>query len=181
VLVRRFPIEWVVGGGMMLCTVGFALLVGLDVAPGVWTIVASTSIMFIGISIAVLLTTDLIISTAPQEQAGAASAISETGAELGLALGVAVLGSLGTAIYRSEVAVVIPAGVPADVSRPILDTLGAATSVASRLGEHAGPVLDAARAAFVDGVQVIAVISASITAALLVLVATMLRRARAGS
>ena len=65
--------------------------------------------MFFGISAAVILTTDLIISTAPPEQAGAASAISETGAELGLALGVAVLGSLATAIYRSEVAAVIPA------------------------------------------------------------------------
>lgn len=178
VLVRRFPIAVVVSGGMICCIAGFALLLGLDHFPGAWTIVASTSIMFFGISAAVILTTDLIISTAPPEQAGAASAISETGAELGLALGVAVLGSLATAIYRSEVAAVIPAATPDDARSTILDTLAGAIQIAESLGPGRASLLEAARGAFVDGIQAIAAISAVITAVLLVLVAAMLRRKR---
>ena len=54
-----------------------------------------------------------IVGAAPPERAGSASAISETGAELGGALGVAVLGSIGTAIYRGGVADAVPGDVPA--------------------------------------------------------------------
>lgn len=177
-LVRRFPIAVVVSGGMIFCIAGFAFLIALDLFPGVWNIVASTSIMFIGISAAVILTTDLIISTAPPEQAGAASAISETGAELGLALGVAVLGSLATAVYRSEVAGVIPAAASEEARRAILDTLAGAVQMAGSLGPDAAPLLEVARGAFVDGMQLIAAISAVISVVLLVLVAAMLRRKR---
>ena len=48
------------------------------------------------------MSTDLIIGAAPAERAGAAAAISETGSEMGGALGIAVLGSIGTAIYRGS-------------------------------------------------------------------------------
>ena len=47
----------------------------------------------------------------PPERAGVASGISETGAELGGALGIAVLGSIGVAVYRSEIADALPDGV----------------------------------------------------------------------
>ena len=47
---------------------------------------------------------EMIISAAPPERAGAASAISETSSEFGGALGIAVFGSLGTAIYRPTLA-----------------------------------------------------------------------------
>ena len=44
------------------------------------------------------------MGSAPPEQAGAATGISETSGELGGAVGIAILGSLGTAVYRSRVA-----------------------------------------------------------------------------
>ncbi len=43
----------------------------------------------------------MIVTSAPAERAGAASAISETGTELGGAVGIAIIGSIGTAVYRS--------------------------------------------------------------------------------
>lgn len=176
VLVRHFPRSRVVGAGLFCCFIGFLILGALDVVPGIWTIVLSSSIMLIGIACAVTLMTDMIIATAPPEQAGAASAISETGAELGLALGVAVLGSIGTAIYRREVAAVMPANVRDDVRRALLDTLAGAEKFAAHLGSEAGPILDAARAAFVDGLQAIGLIGAAITLTLTVLVLKMLPR-----
>jgi MFS transporter, DHA2 family, multidrug resistance protein len=53
----------------------------------------------IGLAPVFTLTNDLIMATAPPERAGAASGISETASELGGALGIALLGSLATAVY----------------------------------------------------------------------------------
>jgi DHA2 family multidrug resistance protein-like MFS transporter len=58
--------------------------------------------MAVGAAQVITLGTDLVVGAAPAERAGAASAISETGLELGGALGIALLGSIGTAVYRSE-------------------------------------------------------------------------------
>ena len=74
------------------------------------------------------LTTELIVGSAPPERAGAASGISETGAELGGALGISILGSIGVAIYRGDVADALPAGVPAEAADVARDTLGGAVA-----------------------------------------------------
>ena len=89
------------------------------------------------------LATDLIVGSAPPERAGAASAISETGAELGGALGIAILGSIGTAVYRGAMADAVPAGVPPEAAEAARDTLGGAVAVAEQLPDQLGA--DAAR------------------------------------
>lgn len=123
------------------------------------------------------LTTDLIVSSAPPEKAGAASGISETGAELGGALGLAILGSLGTAIYRSSLAGGLPAEVPTDAARAAMDTLGGATAAASRLPAEVGETLLAsAQAAFTNGLQVTAAVSAVIAMVVAVPAYRFLRR-----
>lgn len=102
-----------------------------------------------GLALSETLTNDLIISAAPAARAGAASAISETGYELGGALGTAIMGSVATAVYRAG----LPVGTP-DEAR---ETLGGATAAAGRLpADRAGPLLDAARGAFVQGMHVTA-------------------------
>ena len=62
------------------------------------------------------------------EKAGAASAISETGGDLGIALGVATLGSLGTAIYHGQTGlhVLVPMGpgVNYDTAKLLVELLG---------------------------------------------------------
>jgi MFS transporter, DHA2 family, multidrug resistance protein len=68
----------------------------------------------------------MVIGAAPPARAGAASAISETGSELGGALSIAILGTLGTAVYRSQVDDRIPAGVPPEQADATRETLGAA-------------------------------------------------------
>jgi DHA2 family multidrug resistance protein-like MFS transporter len=107
------------------------------------------------------LATDMLIGTAPPERAGAASGISETTAELGGALGIAVLGSVGAAIYRSQIAGEIPPSVPAGSALIARDTLGGAIEVAAQLPEPVRTaLLDAAHRAFTDGFQTAAVVSA---------------------
>jgi len=124
----------------------------------------------------------LIVGSAPPEKAGAASGISETGAELGGAMGIAILGSIGTALYRSEVASALPAGIPAGLAAAALDTLGGAVNVAGQLPGPVGQaLLDLARGAFVQGLNLAAGISAAVAIGAAVMAAVLLRHAAAGS
>jgi DHA2 family multidrug resistance protein-like MFS transporter len=101
------------------------------------------------------------VGSAPPEQAGAATGISETSGELGGALGIAILGSLGVAVYRSRLADSLPTDVPAEVADAALDTLGGALEVAQSLPDAvAAALVDLAQTAFVDAIHVVAAVSA---------------------
>lgn len=116
------------------------------------------------------------MGSAPPERAGAASGVSETGAELGGALGISILGSVGVAIYRGEIAASLPAGIPSDVAAIAKDTLGAAVVAAAGLPAQDGAALiRIATDAFVHGMQVAAVIGAIGAAAVAILSVVTLR------
>ena len=128
------------------------------------------------------LTNDLIIGSAPPERAGAAAGISETGAEFGGTLGIAIFGSIGIAIYRSAMAGGVPDGVPPEAAAAARDTLGGAVEVAGQLPGRLGPeLIDAAREAFVQGLHVAATISVVGAIGLAIFVAVLLRRVRGSS
>jgi DHA2 family multidrug resistance protein-like MFS transporter len=125
------------------------------------------------------LTNDLIIGSAPPERAGAAAGISETSAEFGGALGIAIFGSIGLAIYRAGIGEGIPPGVSPQAAAIARDTLGGAIEVAGRLPDQVGlAMVDAAREAFVRGLHVAAAVSVVGTIALAIFVALMLRHVR---
>jgi DHA2 family multidrug resistance protein-like MFS transporter len=128
------------------------------------------------------LTNDLIIGSAPPERAGAAAGISETAAEFGGALGIAIFGSIGVAIYRGAIASALPDRIPAEAAEIARDTLGGAIEVAGELPGQLGPALiEAAREAFTQGLHIGAAISAIGSIGLAILVLTMLRRVRTPS
>jgi DHA2 family multidrug resistance protein-like MFS transporter len=109
------------------------------------------------------LASDLIVSTAPAERAGAAAGISEMGAELGGALGIALLGSFVTFIYRGAVAGAPAGDLPPDALAAARDTLGGARSAAEALPERLGAALvTLSRSAFVDAFQTTALACAAI-------------------
>jgi DHA2 family multidrug resistance protein-like MFS transporter len=175
-LARRYPAAFVVAGGLAIAGLGAALLVQVDGSTGLAVLVTATVVIAAGTAQAVTLATDLIVGAAPPERAGAASAMSETATELGGALGVAILGSIGTAVYRSELADAVPSGVSQPAADAARDTLGAAVAAADRLPAS---VLDAAHHAFAHGLQVAAVVGALAMLATAVLAAILLREPRA--
>jgi DHA2 family multidrug resistance protein-like MFS transporter len=178
VLVRVFRPPSVIAGALALAAVGLGVLVLVDGASGLAVIVVGSVLVALGVAPVVTLGTDVIVGSVPPERAGTASGLSETGAELGGALGIAILGSIGTAVYRNRVGEAVPAAVPADDADAARDTLGGAVAAADELREpFAGELLDAAREAFTLGLQITAVAGAALAVCLAVLAGILLRRA----
>jgi DHA2 family multidrug resistance protein-like MFS transporter len=169
-------------GGLALSAVGFGMLAQVNTASGLAILVAGSVVLALGVAPVGTLATDIIVGSAPPERAGAASGISETSAELGGALGIAVLGSIGTAVYRSQVADAFPDGVPSEAAEATRDTLGGAVAAADQLPDRVGAgLLDTAREAFTQGLQVTAITSAAIVLGMAILAAVLLRNVRTGS
>jgi DHA2 family multidrug resistance protein-like MFS transporter len=173
---------WVIGGGLALAAIGLGLLTQVGVSAGLAPLVTGSVIISLGLAPVFGLTTELIVGAAPPEQAGAASGISEAGAELGGALGIAAMGSIGVAIYHSQLTDQLPPGLPAEVVTAARDTLGSAVAVAAQLPTQLGSaVVQAARDAFVAGLQLSSVIAAVVAVGVAIMALVTLRDRPAAS
>lgn len=137
----------VVSACCLLALCGFLIMTQVPVhRHGLLVALIGAVVSTMGLAGAMTLLTDLILGAAPAERAGAASAVAETGQELGGAIGVAVLGSIGAAVYRHDVG----AGVP----RAAHETLGGAIEAARALpGRSGDALLEGARVAFTHGLH----------------------------
>jgi MFS transporter, DHA2 family, multidrug resistance protein len=162
--------------GIAVAIAGVALLTQATTADGPGLVVGGVVMLSLGIAPLFTLAADLAISSAPPERAGAASGISETSSELGGALGLAILGTVGTAVYRGRAGDAFGAEVPPDAAVTASDTLGGAVEVAGRLPQlSAAELLEPAREAFTQGLQVAATMSGILVLAAAVMVARLLR------
>jgi DHA2 family multidrug resistance protein-like MFS transporter len=146
--------------------------------------VTGSVVFSLGLAPVFTLATDLIVGAAPPERAGAASAVSETSSEFGGALGIAVLGSVGAAVYRGQITDAIPAGaaIPPEAAATARDTLGGALAVAAHLpGRFGAELVVAGRAAFIHGLQLTFATSTAVAIGIAVLVVALLRQVGAGS
>jgi DHA2 family multidrug resistance protein-like MFS transporter len=174
-LVKRFTVAQVIAGSLLVAASGLAMFAQLGPeSPLLWLIAASV-LLALGSATAVTLVTDLIVSHAPPERAGAASALSETCGELGGALGIAVLGTLSSAVYRLRMTEL------SDLPRASVESLSRALATAESL-PHARAVLltSQARVAFMEGVRFAMLIATLVTAVSAVLVYVRLGRPRLG-
>ncbi|WP_216588965.1 MFS transporter [Streptomyces brasiliscabiei] len=169
---RRFSVRSVVAGGLAAIGLALALLTVVDRSTGYPLIGAALLIVGIGAGFSFTVTADVILSSVPKEQAGAASAVSETAYELGAALGIAVLGSIVTGVYRDFTA---PAGTPEGA----YESLGGAVDAAGGMpSDTAQALLSSARESFVDGLTIAAGAGAAVLFATSVAAWFMLRGQR---
>jgi DHA2 family multidrug resistance protein-like MFS transporter len=160
-IVQRIKPALLISGGLAFGSLGLILLTQVPTTDGLVPLVIASVIISLGLAPVFGLTTELIVGSAPPERSGAASGISETGAELGGALGLALLGSIGVSIYRSALDPSLLADLPPDAATAARDTLGGAVGVADILpASSAEALLAVARTAFVDGMHVAAAIAA---------------------
>jgi DHA2 family multidrug resistance protein-like MFS transporter len=164
------------GAGLLLAALGLGILTQVGGDDGLAVVVAASLIISLGLAPVFGLTTEFIVGSAPTERAGAASGISETGAELGGALGIAILGSIGVALYRREIGASLPADIPQAAADAAMDTLGGAVAAAATLPAAQGAALvEVARAAFVQGMVTAALICAVVAVAVAILALISLR------
>ncbi|MFI8997898.1 MFS transporter [Streptomyces sp. NPDC053542] len=152
---RRLSVRTVVSGGLVLVGLGLGACAWVSADTATPVLCAILFIVGVGAGFSFTVTADVILSSVPKEQAGAASAVSETAYELGSALGIALLGSVVTGVYRNFTA---PEGVPAGAVTEARESLGGAVETAGDLPHRAGEaLLHAAQRAFTDGMEAAAV------------------------
>ena len=178
-IVQRVTPAYLIGGGLAVGALGLGMLTQVGVTGGLPLMILASIVVSIGLAPVFGLTTEIIVGSSPPERAGAASGISETGAELGGALGIAILGSVGVAIYRGEVGRGLSAAIPADSLAAARDTLGSAVAAAGELpAELAATLLDSAFRAFVTGMQLSSGFAAVVSIGMAVMTIVALRSHR---
>ncbi|RHX83901.1 MFS transporter [Leptospira stimsonii] len=162
-LVKKIRPVLIVAGGLILTVIGMSLYALVDEQNGLVYIVFGSVILSLGICSVVIIGTDLIVGSAPPEKAGAAASISETGTEFGGVLGIAVLGSIGTAVYKNQMKGIKLDGLTPELADAAHGTLGAAVAVAKELPEQLGySLLIPAKQAFTDSFQLVSILCAGI-------------------
>jgi DHA2 family multidrug resistance protein-like MFS transporter len=175
-LARRMRPAYVIASGFAVAALGFVVLMQIGVFGGATVVVTAYVILSLGLAPVFTMAADLVVGAAPPAHAGAASGISETSAELGGALGIAVLGSLVTAIYRSRMASSVLTGVPSTAAESARDSLGGAVTIASGLPGQIGSVLlETARAAFTQAVVLTSAVSVALAVIAAIMVGVVLR------
>jgi len=167
-LAQRIKPSYLIGGGLSLAAFGFLLvaLAGTS-GGGLALVIIGLICQSLGAGPMFALGTGIVLGMAPPERAGSAASLQETANQFGGAIGLAMMGTLGTAIYRSQIADAMPAGIPPDQAAMANENLANAIDVAAELpGVLAAQLLDAAREAFTNGLNVAGIVGTVIVAAL---------------
>ena len=151
-------------GSVLLAATGNFGLLWLTTDSSLWIYLVATAISGVGYGVLFSLVSDVVVGSVPVERSGAASGISETSFELGTALGLALLGSLATLVFRSN-----------SGSWGFGDTFGETLHSATNMGAAGNGLADAARAAYVDGLHAASLASVIALVVLAVVLAVVMR------
>ena len=143
----------VISGGLALGGTGLGVLATLGTDSSYWHMLAGFVLTGAGMALSAAPATHAIVASLPQDKQGVASAVNDLSRELGGVLGVAILGSVLNAGYRSELADA-GLGLPGETLARAQESLASALGVAGRLGGAEGTRLaDATREAYVGGLS----------------------------
>jgi EmrB/QacA subfamily drug resistance transporter len=163
-IAERFGYRRTVATGMALLTVGLATVaLQADPGGGYLSVLPGLLVLALGIGLAMSPSTAAITSSLPEEKQGVASSLNDTVRELGGAVGIALVGSVLNATYRSNVASAT-AKLPPEAAEAVERGIGPAIAVASQAGAQGEPLLAAARQAYVDGMVPALLLAAGLTA-----------------
>jgi EmrB/QacA subfamily drug resistance transporter len=163
-LVERLGTKRVVVGGMLLFTAGLVLASTITISTGYTRLGVAMLLLGAGLGLSSAPATESIMGSLPRNRAGVGSAVNDTAREVGGALGVAVVGSIVSSIYRSHLSGRLPSDMPATAASAAHDSLGAALQVSTGVGPLGAQVADAARSAFVDAMSRASIVTAGIAA-----------------
>ena len=133
-------------------------------------------VMAIGMGLTMAPATESVMGSLPRAKAGVGSAVNDTTRQVGGALGVAVIGSLVSSVYSTQLAKGLAGfGLPTAALDRASEGLGMALAVGQQVGGPAGQqIANVASTSFVDGLAaglrvgaVIAMVAAGIVVAFL--------------
>lgn len=158
--------------GLLVASVSFVVIGATTASASVGWFIGGYVALTVGIGMVTALANSLILSTAPQGRTGAAASVSETGVQLGGALGIAVFGLLSTVVYRNTMT-----AEAASVPTAAQESLAGAETTADALpaGEAEG-LLDLATSSFASAMGTVAFIIGGVTFAAAILTGVLLRR-----
>ncbi|HEY5424594.1 MAG TPA: MFS transporter [Ilumatobacteraceae bacterium] len=161
-LVERFGARTVVTTGMLLTAAGVLILSFLTASSGYGHVLLGMFVMASGMGLTMTPMTELIMSSVPRDKAGVGSAMNDTTREVGTTLGVAILGSILSSGYTSNLGGAV-SGLPESARHAAEGSLAGALGVAHQIGGSQGAALvDAAKTAWADGLHLSLMIGAGI-------------------
>lgn len=164
-LAQRFGLRVMLTAGNLSVAVGLALMAILGSADGgYWPVLPGILVLGLGMGLSMSPGTTAITASLPEEKQGVASALNDTVREFGGAIGIALIGSILSAGYTSNVSAATR-GLPTEAAAAVKQGIGGAFTVAPTLGANGPAVLESARRAFVDGWQLSLWIAAAIAIA----------------
>jgi EmrB/QacA subfamily drug resistance transporter len=146
-LVEQVGNKLLVAGGLVIAAVGLFYLSRISAADGYGPVLVGLIALALAIALAMVPATESIMGSLPLAQAGLGSAMNDTTRQLGAALGVAVMGSIGASAYSSYIRSHLP-GMPSLAKTPIGRVIR--TAGGGGTGQH---VVEVAKAAFVHGMS----------------------------
>jgi EmrB/QacA subfamily drug resistance transporter len=162
-LAEKFGTKLIVALGLTTVAGAFLIFSTLEVT-GYTRIGVGLAVLGFGMGLVMAPATESIMASVPLAKAGVGSAMNDTTREVGGARGVAVLGSVFSSAYATEIGPAL-AGLPAGLADSARDSVGAATIIAGQIGGQAGQALAAAsKIAFVDSLSSTLLIAAAVAA-----------------
>jgi DHA2 family multidrug resistance protein-like MFS transporter len=176
VLSQKIDRAYVLGLGFVVAAAGFGVLTQMHVDSSLVVLLVGAGLLAAGLVMVMSLVTEAIVGAVAPERAGSASALMETCSEFGGALGIAVLGSIGTAAYRGDLDKHLPTSLPAEITSGVREGLPAASGIAAHLPSQLSTVvLDVTRHSFSHSMNVVATVGAVLLAATAITVTLLLR------
>jgi DHA2 family multidrug resistance protein-like MFS transporter len=166
----------VMAGGFAVAATGFVVVATVDASSPLAVVLVGAGVVACGTVAVLTLVTDYVLGVAPPERAGAVSGLFETTSEFGGALGIAVLGSVLAAGYRTRIDALLPGGLSTAAHHTAHDSLAGAIVAATQApAQGGGAILEAGRAAYLSGMRTTEVVAAATMLAMAVLTGYLLR------
>ena len=162
-LAERVGTGPVMAGGFVLVSAGFVVLTTIAPSSPYLLLVLALVLLGAGMSLTAAPATGSIMSAVPPAKAGVGSAVNDTTREVGGALGIAVLGSVVSALYRSRIDL-DGLGLPDPIREAATESVGAATVISDGI-PGGGALAERAGTAFTDAFNLASGVAAGLALA----------------
>ena len=146
---QRLGLRTMLVGGALLVGAGLVVMAEMVDTSSYWSIVPGLMLTALGLAATMTPATTAITGSLSRGQQGVASALNDTSREIGGAIGIALMGSIFNAQYRTGISAVAATLDPSQ-GKLVKDGIAGAAEVAQGLGRDGQPIITAARQALVD-------------------------------